>query len=460
MAVLSRFGAVAIALICVQLDYFALALALPDMATELNTTATNMQWSVSAYMIAIGVTMIPSTRIADLVGRKKILLIGLTIFGLASLWVGLSPTANSVIAARVLQGFGAGLYFPVSMALVANATHALERPRVLGFLTGIAGVGTAAGPIFGGWFASSIGWRWIFLINVPITLIGVIWGAYQLKESTDPDLADKSLRHLDWLGAILILIGIWGISMGIDDSSIEGLTPVTYIPAGVGILAIIGFAFWERKASWPLIPGSLVKNGAFTALVVAATIANMGICVMIFVATLYLQEVRGFSGLQAGLMFIPAAIGLSIGGPLSGRLASRVPGQRVMTVAMIVGALTLVILAMFQNVGLFVLVMGISSFCLGMGFQFGNIAVVSVVPESLAGAASGVLLTLMVSLGGVAVVIASAIIEWVGDGYPTQAATTATLLSWAAVVGVLGIIFGALQWKKATLAVGEAAVAI
>lgn len=451
--IMARFGAVGIALICVQLDYFALALALPDMAVELNTTTTDLQWTVSAYMIAIGIAMIPGSRIADLVGRKKILLIGLTIFGLASLWVGLSPTTDSVIAARVLQGLGAGLYFPVAMSLVTNATHALERPRVLGFLSGIAGVGTAAGPILGGGFASTIGWRWVFLINVPVAAIGVIWGMRQLKESKDPALAGKSMRHLDWFGVVLIAVGIAGVSLGIDDISTSGLVPITYIPAVLGVGAIVALVWWEKRAAWPLTPPVLMKNRNFTALVIAATIANMGICVMIFTSTLYLQQVLGYSGLVAGLMFIPAAVGLSIGGPISGRLASRVPGQRVMTLAMLLGALSLVVLGFSSNIVLFLTVMGCSSFLLGMGYQFGNIAVQSVVEESQSGAAAGVLLTLMVSLGGVAVVIASATMEYVSGGVPTQSAITTTLYSWAALIGILGLIFGATQWRTATTAV-------
>lgn len=458
LQIMGRFGAVGIALVCVQLDYFALALALPDMAEELNTTTTNLQWAVSAYMIAIGVAMIPASRIADLIGRKRMLLIGLAIFGLASLWVGLSPNTGSVIAARVAQGLGAGLYFPVAMSLVSNATNAFERPRILGFLSGLAGVGTALGPIIGGGFASTIGWRWVFFINVPIALLGVVWGYFQLKESKDSELALMKLRNLDWLGAILIAAGITGVSIAIDDLAVVGIVPITYIPAIVGVTALVGFWLWERKAFWPLIPPALMKNGNYTALVIAATIANMGACVMIFVSTLYLQQVLGYSGLVAGLMFIPAAVGLSIGGPVSGRLARKVSGQRVMTVALLTGALSLVILALINNIVVYLAVMGFSLFALGMGFQFGNIAVQSVVKESQAGVAAGVLLTMIISLGGVAVVIASATIEAVGEGVPSQSATTATLLSWAALVGILGVIFGAMQWKNAEVpdAVSEA----
>jgi len=448
---LGRFGAIAIALICVQLDYFALALALPNMAEDLNTTPENLQWSVSAYMIALGITMVPGSRLADLVGRKKIVLIGLSIFGLASLWCGLSTTTESVIVARVVQGFGAGLYFPVAFALVSNATDDTERPKVLGLLSGIAGIGTAAGPILGGAFSTTIGWRWVFFVNVPIAAIGVIWGMFQLREQTDPGLAGKRVRDLDFLGIALIALLVGGLSLALDDISV-GSPLLTVLPAVIGIAALIGFVVWERRTAWPILPPKMWANQRFTALVIAATIANAGLCVMVFLATLYLQQARGLSGLTAGLLFIPAAIGLSIGGPISGRIASRYPGQRVMTVAMIAGAFALAGLAFAQNLVVYLLLMAVASFFLGLGFQFGNIAVQSVVDLSEAGAAAGVLLTVMVTTGGVGVVAAAASLETFGDGRTTdQFATTVTYLEWAGLVGLLGIIFGLWQWRRATV---------
>ena len=448
-----RFGAVAVALICVQLDYFALALALPDMADDLHSTAENLQWAVSAYMIAIGIAMVPGSRLGDLIGRKKVLLIGLAIFGLASLWVGLSPNVSSVIAARIVQGLGAGLYFPVAFSLVSNATSEEERPKIIGLLSGIAGIGTAAGPIMGGAFASTIGWRWVFFVNVPVAAIGVAWGHFQLKETKDPDLADKKIRNMDWLGIVFLALLVAGISLAIDDVSTEGDSFTgTILPAIIGICGFIAFVLWERRSAWPLLPPEMWKNQRFTALVIAASIANMGIVVMIFLSTLYMQQARGLSGLIAGLMFIPAAIGLSIGGPISGRLATKFPGQRVMTVAMIAGALTLIGLAFFQNLGIYLTIMGFSSFFLGLGFQFGNIAVQGVVKLSQAGAAAGVLLTVMVTTGGIAVVMANASLEAIAPGgVPDQQSVSVTLLIWAGIVGILGVIFGLWQWKNATL---------
>lgn len=447
-----RFGAIAIALICVQIDYFALALALPNMADDLQSTPENLQWAVSAYMIALGIAMVPGSRLGDVLGRKRVVLVGLTIFGSASLWCGLSPDVTSVVVARIVQGIGAGLYFPVSFALVSNATSDAERPRVLGLLSGIAGIGTAAGPILGGAFASTIGWRWVFFVNVPIAAAGVLWGWFQLKEQTDPDLAGKRVRDLDFGGIALIAVLVCGLSLAIDDFATSvGSFWLTVFPAVVGLAALAGFVVWERRSAWPILPPQLWRNQRFTALVIAATIANAGLVVMIFLATLYLQQARGLTGLQAGLLFIPAALGLSIGGPLSGRIAPRIPGQRVMTVAMVVGAVMLAALAVTTNLTIYLLIMGIASLFLGLGFQFGNISVQSVVRLSQAGAAAGVLLTVMVTTGGIAVVAATASIEAFGAGGPDQFAMTVTYMQWALIVGVLGIVFGLWQWRRATL---------
>ena len=171
---------------------------------------------------------------------------------------------------------------------------------------------------------------------------------------------------------------------------------------------------------------------------------------MIFLATLYLQETRGLSGLTAGLLFIPAAVGLSVGGPISGRIAPLFPGQRVMTVAMLAGAVTLFALAFTQNLVVYLLLMGLASFLLGLGFQFGNIAVQTVVPASQAGSGAGVLLTVMVTTGGIGVVAAAASIEALSPtGPPSQYAMTVTYLQWGVIVAVLGLIFGLWQWRRA-----------
>ncbi len=289
-----QFGAVALAIFVVQLDYFALTLALPSMARDFGTTPENLQWVVSAYLIATGIAMVPGSRIGDLIGRKKVLIIGLTGFGLTSLWCGLSTNPESVIAARTFQGLSGGLYVPVAFALITNATSEDLRPKVLGVITAIGGAGTAVGPILGGAFSSTIGWRWIFFVNVPLALTGAVWGWFQLKEQTDPELKNKKIRDLDFLGVALIVVSVCGLSLAIDDISSQGFALyATVIPALLGIAAVIAFVAWERRSSWPILPPVMWRNRRFTILVVMATLTNMGSVVMIYLATIFLQQTRG-----------------------------------------------------------------------------------------------------------------------------------------------------------------------
>lgn len=450
--IIRRFGSIGLALLCIQLDYWALALALPDMAADLGTTSTDLQWAMSAYMIAVGIAMIPGSRVADLLGRKRLLIVGLVIFGISSLWIGLSTAVGFVVVGRILQGFGTGLYQPVAWSLVTNATSPTERPRVLGFLSAVGGIGTAAGPLIGGGFTSTIGWRWIFLVNIPIAVWTVVWGRRQLRESTDTSLRGKTLRDLDWSAAVILGVGVAALTLAIDSISLGGVHDLTYVTLTVAVLALIGFIARERHANWPLIPPRLWRNRQFRAIIVASTILNMALAVMIFMATVYLQDVHNLSGIVAGVMFIPATIGMAVGGPFGGFAASRIPAQRVLTMGLVGGALALAGLGVFQNFLAVLVTMGVATFFLGVGFNFGVIAAQSVVSQDQAGAAAGTLLTIMVTMGGVAVVIASSIFESVGAGQPTQQATTVTYLCWAGFVGVAGVIFGLWQWRGATVA--------
>lgn len=337
------------------------------------------------------------------------------------------------------------------MSVISNSTKPAERPQILGMIAAIAGIGTALGPIIGGGLSSTVGWRWVFFINVPLVLVAVIWGHFQLAESKDPALSEKRIRNLDFLGVVLVAVGVVGISLGIDDAGAGPPSPLTVVPFAVGVVAATAFFFWERRSSWPLLPRELLKNGRYNALVLAATAGNMGLSVLVFVSTIYMQQVNGYSGLEAGLMFIPSALGLVAAGPVSGALATKFPGQRVMAVALLVGALNLMFLAFFSNIVAYLIIMAVSSFFLGVGYEFGTIGIQSVLDESLSGAGAGALVTLTVAVGGVAVVIAATVLEAVGGTAIDQAAISVTLLSAAVAIGLFAVIFGVAEWKKATL---------
>ena len=170
----ARFLPIGIALLCVQLDFFSLGLALPTIATSLAYPVTDLQWLVSAYLLSIGALTVPAGRIGDILGRRRTLIIGLALFGITSLVCGLSTELVPLVISRAIQGIGAALIIPNAFALISNDTTEKERPQVVGAMIGLSGVGTALGPVVGGVFASTVGWQWVFWINVPLAAIAIL----------------------------------------------------------------------------------------------------------------------------------------------------------------------------------------------------------------------------------------------------------------------------------------------
>ncbi|MGY1794528.1 MFS transporter [Geodermatophilus sp. SYSU D00525] len=433
------FLPVAGALFCIQLDFFSLALALPTIATDLGSTTTDLQWLLSGYMIALGSLLIPAGRSGDVLGRRRVLLLGTTVFALTSLVCGLTSAVPVLIAARVAQGLGAAMIMPTALALVTNATTEGERPRVTGTLLGIAGVGTALGPVVGGVLASEVSWRWVFLLNVPIAALA-FWGVRRLPESRD-ETGPRTLRQLDWWGVVSVVGGLALVSVAIDDVGAEGwASPVTIVPLVAGSALLAVFAVVETRVPAPLVRPSLVRDRVFVVLTVAGTIANIGACVFIVLATLELQDVRGLSAAAAGLVFLASSVGLASCGPLAGPLSVHFPAGIVMGVAVLLAAPALVLLAVAGPLPLYVVALALCGVTTGMGFSLGQVAVQNVLPPARSAEGTSVLLTVLISVGGVGVVAATAVVEATGDGRATSGGIELVLGVLAAVLLVTGIV--------------------
>ena len=287
-------AAVSTALFCVQIDYFAMNLALPRMAADLHSDATDLQWVISVYMLALGAFMVPAGRIGDIFGRRRALLAGIALFGLASALCAVAPTAGLVIAFRALQGAGAALIFPVSVAVLTNAFPALRAGHAIGLAYGIAGLGNAAGPLVGGLLTQTLGWRWIFWLLVPISLAALAIAALTVPESCDETVP----RRIDLAGLALITVGIGLFTLTFDRAPSWGwATPVTLIAFVASIAVLAAFVVVENKVRWPLLDLSLFRNTRFTVLVIAGTVANIAYTVTVYLSTVNLQQVRGLSPL-------------------------------------------------------------------------------------------------------------------------------------------------------------------
>jgi EmrB/QacA subfamily drug resistance transporter len=396
------------ALFCVQIDYFAMNLALPRMAIDLNSTATDLQWVISVYMLALGAFMVPAGRIGDIFGRRCALLAGIALFGLSSALCALAPSATLVIAFRALQGLGAALIFPVSVSVLTNAFPAVRAGHAIGLAYGIAGLGNAAGPLIGGLLTESVGWRWIFWLNVPLTLVALAIGARSITESFDESVP----RRIDVTGLALITVGIGLFTLTFDRAPSWGwLSAPTVVAFVCSLAALVVFVIVEKRVPWPLVDLSLLRNPRFTILVTAGTISNIAYGVTIFLSTLYLQQVRGLDPLMAGLAFLGPSAGAALGGAISGRLAASRPPVLVMGLTSVAAALSLAALAASSDWVGYLSALTACGFTLGLVYAFTTVATQAVVRPERAGEAAGVTLTALVTLAGVGVAVSGTVLE-------------------------------------------------
>ena len=401
-------AAVSMALFCVQIDYFAMNLALPRMALDLNSTATDLQWVISVYMLALGAFMVPAGRIGDIFGRRRALLAGIALFGLSSALCALAPSATLVIAFRALQGLGAALIFPVSVSVLTNAFPAVRASHAIGLAYGIAGLGNAAGPLIGGLLTETVGWRWIFWLNVPLTLIALAIGARSITESFDESVP----RRIDVTGLALITVGIGLFTLTFDRAPSWGwLSAPTVVAFACSLAALVAFVVVESRVRWPLVDLSLARNPRFTILVIAGTISNIAYGVTIFLATIYLQQVRGLDPLMAGLAFLGPSAGAALGGTISGRLAASRPPVLVMGLTTVAASLSLAALAASSSWVGYLSALTACGFTLGLVYAFTTVATQAVVRPERAGEAAGVTLTALVTLAGVGVAVSGTVLE-------------------------------------------------
>ncbi|MEU9132587.1 MFS transporter [Kitasatospora sp. NPDC048540] len=395
----TRFAlwAVSLALFCVQLDLFTLNLAVPSMAADLHVAPAAMQWAVSGYLLAAGALMIAFGRLGDLLGHRRVLLIGVTVFGAASLACALVSSAGVLVALRVVQGAGAAMIMPVGLALLTDVFPAAQRGRAMGFAFAVAGVGTAAGPFVGGALTEWAGWRWIFLINVPFAMVA----ALLIRKIPTSDRGRKQ-TVVDWPGVALVTVAVAALIGGVDRSHAWGWVSARTLGLfAVGALALVAFVVVESRVRHPLINLSLFRDRKYVMITSTGTVANAAIAVCLAVAALYLQQVRHLSPVGAGVAYLLPAIAIALMGPVAGRLSRRRSPLRVLAAATAIGGAALLAVASAHGLPFYIVAVGVCCAALQLGYCLTTIATQSVVRRERAGEASGVTLTAMVTGAGV-----------------------------------------------------------
>ncbi|MFF3455184.1 MFS transporter [Streptomyces sp. NPDC002730] len=431
------FTAVAVALFCIQVDFFALNLAIPGIADELGVSSSAAQWTLSAYMLALGCFFIVGGRLGDVFGRRGILLVGIALFVAGSVGCALAPQLALLVAARIVQGIGAGLVFPVSVAVISNAFPQESRARALGAAFGIANIGTALGPFVGGGFTEGPGWRWIFWLLALLSTLGLLIAVVYVPDSRDT----SAPRQLDLLGCCTIVCCLAALTLAVERGSAWGWDSArTLTLFGVAVLAGGLFLLRERLARHPLVDLRLFRNIPYVLVTGMGTVANMGYAVTVFLATLYLQGVRGLSPLVAGFVFLAPAVLVALTGPLGARLAPRMRPTAVMALAGAIAGTGMIALSNVTAWWLYVPVFAWCGLGLGLGWTFSSLATQQVVPPARAGEASGVLLTFLVTLGAVALAGAAATITAMTPERPPEDAYDAILRVGGAVILLASVV--------------------
>ena len=403
--------AASVANFAINIDFFAVQATLPPMARDLDTTVTDLQWVISGYMLALASCLIVGGRLADLLGRRTFLIIGTAIFGVASLAAGLSATAEMVILMRIVQGVGAAILFPVALAVVTNAFPPEKTQRAVGLVFALAAVGQALGPLVGGALTELLSWRWVFFVNVPVAGAVIVLTLLSIDESRDETVP----RTIDWPGLVLIVGSIATFTYGIDRASDWGWTaPATRGLVTTGSVGLVAFVLVESRAAAPLLDLALFKIRVFSLMITAGAIGNVAAVVTIFLSMIFLQDVEGFTTLEAGTAFLAFSLAMTAVNQFAGRL-ERFPAWAVMTVALLVGGLGTIGMGLVDTLALFMFSSAFSGAGLGLCWAFASVVTQAAVPQQKAGEASGTVLTMLIGCGGVAIAVAASLIDTATD---------------------------------------------
>lgn len=310
------------------IDATVVNVALPAIGESFDASFATLQWTVSAYALTLAAFILVGGVLGDRLGRRRVFVIGVVWFALASLACGLAPSAGVLIAARALQGVGAALLTPGSLAMLQASFAPEDRARAIGAWSGLGGVATAIGPFLGGWLVDFASWHWVFLINVPIAAL-VVWIAVKhVPESRD----ETAAPGLDVAGATLGVIALAGVSYALISSGEQGWSTWVLVSAAVGVLA--GVAFWwvERTSDHPMLPLSVFSSRQFSAVNAMTLTVYAGLGVVMLLLVVQLQVVSGFGAIAAGVSLLPATVLMLLLSGRSGDLASRIGPRLQLTV--------------------------------------------------------------------------------------------------------------------------------
>jgi EmrB/QacA subfamily drug resistance transporter len=339
-------AAVAFGLFMIMLDNTVVNVALPSIGRDLHVSISSLEWVVTAYALTFAALLITGGKLGDLLGRRRIFIVGIAIFTLSSLACGLAPSAGFLIGARAVQGIGAALMNPASLSIITATFPPRERGQAIGIWAGVSAMALAIGPLVGGLIVENINWNWIFFINVPVGALGIVVSRLVIKESRDT----SHEQSVDLPGLVASGAGLFALSYALIEGNRKGWTSpeILGLFAGAAVL-LVAFVLLEKHQRLPMLDLELFRIPSFVGANLVALLVSLGMFGVFFFVSLYVQNILGYSPTKAGAIFLPMTALIILVAPQAGKASDRIGGRWLMG-----GGMTLlsISLLLYQRVGL------------------------------------------------------------------------------------------------------------
>jgi EmrB/QacA subfamily drug resistance transporter len=410
-------AAVSFGLFMIMLDNTVVNVALPSIQADIGADLSELQWIVTGYALSFAALMLIGGKLADAYGRRLIFVVGIVVFTAASLWCGLADSGNMLIIARVVQGVGAALMNPATLSIIAATFPPKERGMAIGIWAGVSALALAIGPLAGGLLTEHLSWHWIFFVNVPIGVVAIAASYLLITESRD-----STHESLDLPGLGTSALGLFALTYGLIEANTYGWSSGRIVGSFVvAVVSLTAFLVIERRRRAPMLDLSLFRSGTYAGANIAMLLVALSMFGVFFFVSLYMQNVLGYSAVQAGAAFLPMTLMVILVAPIAGKSSDKYGSRWLMTIGMVLLGVQLLYLSQLGvDASFWNLLPGFLVGGLGMSLTMTPTAAAATraVPVEKSGVGSAVLNAMRQVGGSVGIALMGAIVAAQASGRP------------------------------------------